>query len=110
MLVVNFCILSDDMGNTWSKISPDLTTNDKTKQNQEASGGLSADNSGAENHCTIFTIAESPLTDKVIWVGTDDGQVQLTTDAGKTLDECHQKHSGLAFEHLVLPHRGQRFR
>jgi photosystem II stability/assembly factor-like uncharacterized protein len=79
-----FLHLSNDMGNTWTKISPDLTTNDKSKQNQAASGGLSADNSGAENHCTIFTIAESPLSEKVIWVGTDDGQVQLTTDAGKT--------------------------
>ena len=76
--------ISDDRGDSWKKISPDLTTNDKTKQNQEESGGLSADNSGAENHCTIFTIAESPLTDQVIWVGTDDGNVQLTQDGGKT--------------------------
>ncbi len=79
-----FVHVSDDRGDSWKKISPDLTTNDKTKQNQEESGGLSADNSGAENHCTIFTIAESPLTDQVIWVGTDDGNVQLTQDGGKT--------------------------
>jgi hypothetical protein len=51
---------------------------------QEASGGLSADNSGAENHCTIFTIAESPKNEKVIWVGTDDGQIQVTRDGGTT--------------------------
>lgn len=75
---------SDDMGDTWQIISPDLTTNDKTKQNQEDSGGLSMDNSGAENHTTIFTITESPLDEKVIWVGTDDGNVQVTTDGGKT--------------------------
>lgn len=74
---------SDDMGNTWVKISPDLTTNDPAKQNQEESGGLSKDNSGAENHCTIFTIAESPLDENVIWVGTDDGNVQVTTDGGE---------------------------
>lgn len=74
---------SDDQGETWTKISPDLTTNDPVKQNQEDSGGLSKDNSGAENHCTIFTIAESPLSERVIWAGTDDGQVQLTTDGGK---------------------------
>ena len=74
---------SEDMGDTWEIISPDLTTNDPTKQNQAASGGLSVDNSGAENHTTIFTIAESPLDEKLIWVGTDDGNVQLTRDGGK---------------------------
>lgn len=74
---------SDDMGDTWVKVSPDLTTNDPKKQNQEESGGLSADNSGAENHTTIFTIAESSLDENVIWVGTDDGNVQVTTDGGK---------------------------
>jgi photosystem II stability/assembly factor-like uncharacterized protein len=75
---------SEDMGETWTKISPDLTTNDQTKQNQENSGGLSKDNSGAENHCTIFTIAESPLDENIIWAGTDDGNLQLTKDGGKT--------------------------
>ena len=75
---------SDDKGDNWTKISPDLTTNDKTKQQQENSGGLSKDNSGAENHCTIFTIAESPLDAQIIWAGTDDGNVQVTQDDGKT--------------------------
>jgi photosystem II stability/assembly factor-like uncharacterized protein len=75
---------SDDMGESWTKISPDLTTNDPTKQNQENSGGLSKDNSGAENHCTIFTIAESPLDENIVWVGTDDGNLQVTKDGGKT--------------------------
>ncbi|MTI39454.1 WD40/YVTN/BNR-like repeat-containing protein [Fulvivirga lutimaris] len=74
---------SEDMGDTWVKISPDLTTNDPKKQDQSNSGGLSVDNSGAENHTTIFTIAESPLDEKVIWVGTDDGNVQITKDGGK---------------------------
>ncbi len=74
---------SDDMGDTWIKISPDLTTNDPAKQNQEDSGGLSKDNSGAENHCTIFTIAESSLDENIIWAGTDDGNVQVTIDGGK---------------------------
>lgn len=78
-----FLHVSDDMGDTWRKISPDLTTNDKKKQNQEDSGGLSKDNSGAENHTTIFTIAESPIDENVIWVGTDDGNIQVTTDGGK---------------------------
>jgi len=75
---------SDDMGETWEVISPDLTTNDPSKQEQENSGGLSKDNSGAENHCTIFTIAESPLDENIVWVGTDDGNIQLTRDGGKT--------------------------
>ncbi|MCT8340309.1 hypothetical protein MG296_09610 [Flavobacteriaceae bacterium TK19130] len=74
---------SDDMGDTWTIISPDLTTNDPTKQDQSKSGGLSVDNSGAENHTTIFTIAESPLDQNILWVGTDDGNVQVTTDGGK---------------------------
>lgn len=75
---------SEDMGDTWEIISPDLTTNDPAKQGQENSGGLSKDNSGAENHTTIFTIAESPLDQNVIWVGTDDGNVQVSQDGGKT--------------------------
>lgn len=74
---------SDDQGSTWTKISPDLTTNDPAKQQQQESGGLSTDNSGAENHCTIFTVGESPLDENTIWVGTDDGNVQITTDGGQ---------------------------
>ncbi|MEN8247948.1 MAG: hypothetical protein ABFS32_03385 [Bacteroidota bacterium] len=79
-----FVHVSNDMGNNWTKISPDLTTNDEAKQQQEQSGGISIDNSGAENHCTVFTIAESPLDEKIIWVGTDDGNVQVTQDGGKS--------------------------
>lgn len=74
---------TENKGQSWSKISPDLTTNDKKKQKQEDSGGLTADNTSAENHCTIFTIAQSPLDENVIWVGTDDGNLQVTNDAGK---------------------------
>ena len=86
---------SDDMGNTWVKISPDLTTNDKLKMDQENSGGLSRDNSGAENHCTIFTIAESPIDENIIWVGTDDGNLQITIDGGKTWTNTTQNIKGL---------------
>lgn len=75
---------STDQGRSWDRISPDLTTNDKNKQKQEESGGLSEDNTSAENHCTIFTVAESPLDANMVWVGTDDGNIQLTTDGGKT--------------------------
>ena len=75
---------STDQGRNWKRISPDLTTNDKNKQKQEDSGGLSEDNTSAENHCTIFTIAESSLDENQIWVGTDDGNLQYSTDAGTT--------------------------
>jgi photosystem II stability/assembly factor-like uncharacterized protein len=74
---------STDQGRNWNRISPDLTTNDKKKQEQEDSGGLSADNTSAENHCTVFTIAESPLDENLVWVGTDDGNLQYTLDGGK---------------------------
>ena len=90
-----FLHVSDDMGNTWKKISKDLTTNDPVKQDQENSGGLSKDNSGAENHCTIFTIAESALDENIIWVGTDDGNVQVTKNGGKSWSEIGQNISGL---------------
>ncbi len=86
---------SEDMGRTWTKISPDLTTNDPVKQNQENSGGLSKDNSGAEKHCTIFTIAESPVNEKVIWAGTDDGNIQVTQDGGKYWSNVTANISGL---------------
>lgn len=86
---------SEDMGNTWEIISPDLTTNDPSKQQQEDSGGLSMDNSGAENHTTIFTIAESPVDQNVIWVGTDDGNVQVTTDGGKNWTNTTPNIAGL---------------
>lgn len=75
---------STDQGRNWTRISGDLTTNDKKKQQQEGSGGLSADNTSAENHCTIFTISESPLDGNIVWAGTDDGNLQVTTDGGKT--------------------------
>ena len=68
---------STDRGDHWQEISPDLTTNDSTKTNRSASGS-------AIVYCTITTISESPVADGrgVIWVGTDDGKVQVTRDAG----------------------------
>ena len=78
-----FLFRSRDRGDSWEKISPDLTTNDPKKQGKK-SGGLTVDNSSAENHTTIYSISESPKNAEVIWVGTDDGNVQVTRDAGKT--------------------------
>lgn len=79
-----FLFRSRDHGQTWERISPDLTTNDSAKQKQEESGGITVDNSSAEMHTTIFSIATSAKNPNMIWVGTDDGNVQLTRDAGKT--------------------------
>ena len=79
-----FLFASTDQGQSWQRISPDLTTNDPQKQKQEESGGITVDNSAAEMHTTIYTISESPRSADVIWVGTDDGNVQLTRDAGKS--------------------------
>lgn len=79
-----FLFRSYDKGESWEKISPDLTTNDPMKQKQEESGGVTMDKSSAENHTTIYAVAESPLDEKVIWVGTDDGNLQVTQNGGKT--------------------------
>ncbi len=73
-----------DCGKSWTVISPDLTTNDTLKQISDKSGGLTPDATSAENHCTILCIAPSPVDENVIWVGTDDGNIQLTRDGGKT--------------------------
>ena len=78
-----FLFRSKDKGQTWDRISPDLTTNDPNKQKQEESGGVSVDNSSAEMHTTIYAIAESPKNQNLIWAGTDDGNVQVTRDGGK---------------------------
>ncbi|HSG48870.1 MAG TPA: hypothetical protein VLA43_13710, partial [Longimicrobiales bacterium] len=72
-----------DHGASWEIISPDLTTDDPAKQDP-ATGGLSLDATGAETHTTIVAIGPSPLEAGVIWVGTDDGRVQLTRDGGGT--------------------------
>ncbi len=75
---------STDQGDSWDMISPDLTTNDPQKLQQEQTGGLTIDNSSAENHCTIYAISESPLDSNLIWAGTDDGNLQVTQNGGET--------------------------
>lgn len=86
---------STNKGDTWEIISPDLTTNDPSKQKQHESGGLTMDATGAENHCTILTIAPSPIEKGLLWIGTDDGKVQLTRDGGKTWSDVTAKIVGL---------------
>ena len=78
-----FLLRSRDHGQTWERISPDLTTNDAEKQKQEQSGGVTVDNSSAEMHTTIYSICESPLQAGLIWAGTDDGNLQITRDGGQ---------------------------
>jgi photosystem II stability/assembly factor-like uncharacterized protein len=78
-----FLFRSRNQGQTWDRISPDLSTNDPEKQKQEQSGGVTIDNSAAEMHTTIYSISESPKDKNVIWVGTDDGNVQVTKDGAK---------------------------
>ena len=79
----NVVFKTTNRGHSWDVISPDLTTDDKSKQ-QSSGGPVVTDNTAAEFHCTILTIAESPVTAGVVWVGTDDGNVQVTRDGGKT--------------------------
>jgi photosystem II stability/assembly factor-like uncharacterized protein len=77
----NVVFRSRDEGASWEVVSPDLTRDDKTKQ--ESSGGpVTKDNTSAEFYCTIFALAESPVTEGVIWAGSDDGLVHLTKDGG----------------------------
>lgn len=86
---------STDKGDTWDIISPDLTTDDKSKQKQHDSGGMTMDATGAENHCTILTIAPSKVKQGVLWVGTDDGQIQVTQDGGKSWTNTTAKIVGM---------------
>ncbi|MCO6475211.1 MAG: hypothetical protein J5I94_01250 [Phaeodactylibacter sp.] len=86
---------SSDRGRSWEVISPDLTTNDPNKQQQAKSGGLTYDVTGAENHCTILSIAPSPLEQGIIWAGTDDGRLQLTRDGGKSWTDVYPNIQGV---------------
>ena len=94
---------STDRGETWSIISPDLTTNDTTKQKQRESGGLTRDVTAAENYTTIITIAPSPVERGVLWVGTDDGMVQLSRDGGTTWANVSERISAKA-KNAWVPH------
>jgi photosystem II stability/assembly factor-like uncharacterized protein len=90
-----FLYRSHDHGQSWQRISPDLTSNDANMQKQELSGGVTVDNSVAEMHTTIYSISESPLAAGTIWVGTDDGNVQLTRDGGQHWDNLAAHVKGL---------------
>ncbi|WP_288368926.1 hypothetical protein [uncultured Roseivirga sp.] len=90
-----FLHYSSNRGDDWTIISPDLTTNDPEKQKQNESGGLTIDATGAENHTTLLSIAPSPVDRNVIWVGTDDGNVQVTRNRGENWENVAAKLPGL---------------
>ena len=93
----NVLFRSRDFGFSWEVISPDLTTDDPAKQ-QDSGGEIYNDNTAAEFHTTILTVAESPVEAGVIWVGTDDGNVQITRDGGDTWTNVRDRVPGLPAE------------
>ncbi|MGB1830968.1 MAG: VPS10 domain-containing protein, partial [Flavobacteriaceae bacterium] len=90
----NVIFKSQNRGKSWEVISPDLTTNDKSKQ-RSSGGTIYQDNTAAEFHCTVLYIAESPLQKGVIWAGTDDGNIQLTMDGGLSWNKLNSRIKGL---------------
>ncbi len=91
----NVVFKTTNYGQSWEVISPDLTTNDKSKQ-QLSGGPIVPDNTAAEFHSTLLTIAPSPKNSQVIWAGSDDGNVQLTRDGGKTWTNTVRGMRGIA--------------
>ena len=104
-----FLFRSRDHGQSWDRISPDLTTNDPEKQKQEESGGITVDNSAAEMHTSIYSISESPKNGQIIWVGTDDGNLQITRDAGKNWTNVVANVPGLGKNSWVSTVEASRF-
>ncbi len=93
-----------DKGKTWTIISPDLTTNNPAHQKQDY-GGLTLDASGAEIYNSILTVAPSPFHPETIWVGTDDGNVQLTRNGGKDWTNLTANLKGLPKESWIAQMR-----
>jgi photosystem II stability/assembly factor-like uncharacterized protein len=100
---------STDKGFTWQTISPDLTTNDTLQQKQDENGGLSLDITGAENFNTIVCIEPSEKDNNVLWAGTDDGNVQLTKDGGKTWINFRGKIAGMPLGAWIPQIRASRY-
>ncbi len=89
-----FVHYSDDCGQSWQIISPDLTTNDTTKQKQHISGGLTIDATNAENNTCLIAIAPSAHDDQVIWAGSDDGRLHVTRDGGASWTDVYARLPG----------------
>ena len=98
-----FVHMSHDRGETWTTISPDLSSNDPARQDTAKMGGLTPDVTGAENNTTVIAIQPSPLAEGVIWAGTDDGRLQLTRDRGGSWQSLESRLKG-APKFGFLPH------
>lgn len=81
---------STNKGMSWKRISPDLTRNDKSKQIRSG-GPITKDETGTENYDTIFSVAESPLQEGLLWVGSDDGLIHLSRDDGQSWQDVTPK-------------------
>jgi len=77
----NHLFASENDGASWTQLSPDLTTNDKSRQ-KSSGGPITQDNTSVEYYCTIFTAAESPLEKDLLWTGSDDGLINVSKDGG----------------------------
>lgn len=86
----NHLFVSENEGRSWQIISPDLTTNDRTKQGPSG-GPITKDNTSVEYYCTIFTAAESPLEQNLLWTGSDDGLIHVSKDGGKNWENVTPK-------------------
>ena len=78
----NHLFVTENEGKSWEEISPDLTTNDKSKQ-ASSGGPITKDNTSVEYYCTIFTVTESPYEKDLLWTGSDDGLIHVSKDGGK---------------------------
>ncbi|MFC1555116.1 WD40/YVTN/BNR-like repeat-containing protein, partial [candidate division KSB1 bacterium] len=94
----NYVFKSTDRGDTWWLISGDLTTNNPERAYPEGSGGLSPENTGAEQNNTLITISESPITPGLIWVCGDDGTIQLTRNDGKVWENVRNNIRGVPID------------
>jgi photosystem II stability/assembly factor-like uncharacterized protein len=86
----NALFVTENEGASWEQISPDLTTNDKSKQ-ASSGGPITKDNTSVEYYCTIFTAAESILENDLLWTGSDDGLIHVSRDAGKNWENVTPK-------------------
>ena len=82
--------LTENEGQEWKIISPDLTRNDPTKL-KSSGGPITQDNTSVEYYCTIFAANESPLQEGLLWVGSDDGLIHITQNGGKTWNNITPK-------------------
>jgi hypothetical protein len=89
----NHLFVTENEGQSWKTISPDLTTNDKSKQ-ASSGGPITKDNTSVEYYCTIFTATESTLEKDLLWTGSDDGLINVSKDGGKTWENVTPPEAG----------------